>query len=100
AGLVRQGNRRSSVAVAAAATRSGGDRPAARPGQQDGAGPAGGRPAHAGHRTAVRARKYAYQKTLLTGDGEMSDPVDQATIDLIKRNEGCRLNAYQDSVSV
>jgi lysozyme len=30
----------------------------------------------------------------------MSDPVNQATIDLIKRNEGCRLNAYQDSVSV
>jgi lysozyme len=30
----------------------------------------------------------------------MSDPVNQATVDLIKRNEGCRLEAYQDSVSV
>ena len=30
----------------------------------------------------------------------MSDPVNQATIDLIKRNEGCKLTAYQDSVGV
>jgi len=30
----------------------------------------------------------------------MSDPVNQATIDLIKRNEGCVLHAYQDSVGV
>ena len=30
----------------------------------------------------------------------MSDPVNQATIELIKRNEGCVLHAYQDSVGV
>lgn len=30
----------------------------------------------------------------------MSDPVNQATIDLIKRNEGCELTAYRDSVGV
>lgn len=30
----------------------------------------------------------------------MSDPVNQATIDLIKRNEGCVLHSYQDSVGV
>jgi lysozyme len=30
----------------------------------------------------------------------MSDPVNQATIELIKRNEGCELTAYQDSVGV
>lgn len=30
----------------------------------------------------------------------MSDPVNQATIELIKRNEGCVLTAYQDSVGV
>lgn len=30
----------------------------------------------------------------------MSDPVNQATLDLIKRNEGCKLDAYQDSVGV
>lgn len=30
----------------------------------------------------------------------MSDPVNQATIDLIKRNEGCVLHAYRDSVGV
>lgn len=26
----------------------------------------------------------------------MTDPVNQATVDLIKRNEGCRLHAYPD----
>jgi lysozyme len=30
----------------------------------------------------------------------MSDPVNRATVELIKRNEGCRLAAYQDSVGV
>ena len=30
----------------------------------------------------------------------MSDPVNQVTIDLVKRNEGCKLAAYQDSVRV
>ena len=30
----------------------------------------------------------------------MSDPVNEATTDLIKHNEGCRLEAYQDSVGV
>ncbi len=30
----------------------------------------------------------------------MSDPVNQATIELIKRNEGCVLHSYQDSVGV
>lgn len=30
----------------------------------------------------------------------MPDRVNAATIDLIKRNEGCRLEAYQDSVGV
>lgn len=30
----------------------------------------------------------------------MADPVNQATIDLIKRNEGCELRAYRDSVGV
>lgn len=30
----------------------------------------------------------------------MSDPVNKATADLIKHNEGCRLEAYQDSVGV
>src|SRR3954465_8105080 len=30
----------------------------------------------------------------------MSDPINQATIQLIKRNEGCCLKAYQDSVGV
>jgi lysozyme len=30
----------------------------------------------------------------------MSDPVNETTIDLIKRNEGCELTAYRDSVGV
>src|SRR3954453_14632449 len=30
----------------------------------------------------------------------MSDPANQTTIELIKRNEGCELTAYQDSVGV
>ena len=30
----------------------------------------------------------------------MADPVNQATIDLIKKFEGCRLQAYQDSIGI
>ena len=53
--LVLEGAVARPIAVATAPPRSGGDHPAARPGQQHGAHPTGGRPAHAGHPAALRA---------------------------------------------